>query len=80
MASAMKFVDALNRELLPALNIPASINHLSIYVGSLADRSPEDWQLVALDVASASLNGGLLQFNCDLGNQCDAQGETDRFD
>jgi hypothetical protein len=68
----MKFVSDLNRELLPLLNLLASINHLSIYVGTLAASPSEDQRVVSLDVSCVSLNGGLLQFNCDLGDECDS--------
>jgi hypothetical protein len=71
MADAMRFAVDVNRELLPVLNMLASINHLSIYVGTLAGTRSDDQRLVSLDVASVSLIDGLLQFNCDLGEECE---------
>jgi hypothetical protein len=56
----MQLVADINRELLPTLNTLASINHLSIYVGSLAGTRSDDQQLVSLNVASVSLIDGLL--------------------
>lgn len=73
MANDMKFESDLNRELLPLLNLLASINHLSIYVGTLAGSHPDDQQLVSLDVASVSLIDGLLQFDCDLGEEIEIE-------
>jgi hypothetical protein len=71
----MQLVADINRELLPTLNTLASINHLSIYVGSLAGTRSDDQQLVSLNVASVSLIDGLLQFNCVLGERCEIQAE-----
>jgi hypothetical protein len=75
MADAMRFVADVNREFLPVLNMLASINHVSIYVGTLADTSSDDQQLVSLDVASVSLIDGRLQFNCDLGEECEIKAD-----